>query len=117
MAAHDRIITPMRIPPNGKCPFADLLLSLAPAFTRLRRSSKIRVGIAEATVASQHRRSTFFYCAKAAIPDHTVFANRDHRAPGSFCFCRLKPEERVGKNNGGSQNQASHCRPPCSMSY
>src|SRR5262249_37068067 len=95
--------------------FPDLLLSLAPAFTRLKRSSKIRVGIAEATVASQHRRSTLVHCAKAAISDHTVFANRDYRAPGSFCFCRLKPEERV--ENGGSQNQASHCRPPCSMSY
>ena len=77
--------------------FADLLFPLAFAFS----SDKIRVGIAEATIASQHRRSAFLYCAEAAIPDHAVFANRDHRALGSLCFCRLKPEEHAGKKTGG----------------
>lgn len=40
---------------------AYLVFSLVPAFNRLTRSGKVRVGIAKATIASQHIRSTFFH--------------------------------------------------------
>src|SRR5262245_3172174 len=103
----------MWTPPESEQGFVDLLFSLTLAFS----GDIIRVGIAEAAIASQNRRSTFFYCTEAAIPDHAVFANRDHRAPGGLRFRRLKLEEHAGKKNGGNQNQASHCRPPCSMPH
>jgi hypothetical protein len=68
---------------------AYLAFAMAPAFIRLVPSGKVRVGIAKATIASQHIRTTLFYRAIAAIPINTVFANRDYCAPGRLSFSWL----------------------------
>src|SRR5262249_27676456 len=79
-----------------------LVLLRASPFNRLRRGSKVWVAIAEATIAGEHIRSTLLKRTVLTIPNHTVFANRDHSTPRSLSFCWLQAGEHTSERGGGN---------------
>jgi hypothetical protein len=78
------------------------MFPMAPAFYRLIRGDKVRIGIAKPTIARQHIRPTLFYRAISTVPIDTIFANRNHCTPRSLRFCWLETDEPDSKGGDGS---------------